>query len=62
MTVRSVPPKLVLCVIDAMAPEMLEQAVAAGVAPVLARMIDRGRYVPSCAAAFPGSLPAKNAA
>src|SRR6202165_3422189 len=40
-----------------MAPEMLEQAVAAGAAPVLATMIDRGRYVASCAAAFPSVTP-----
>ena len=37
--VSSSPPKLVLCVIDAMAPAMLERAVAAGAAPVLARLI-----------------------
>jgi predicted AlkP superfamily pyrophosphatase or phosphodiesterase len=51
------PPKLVLCVIDAMAPAMLEQAVAAGVAPVLQTLIDRGRYVPDCVAAFPSVTP-----
>jgi predicted AlkP superfamily pyrophosphatase or phosphodiesterase len=46
-----------LCVIDAMAPAMLERAVAAGTAPVLARMIERGRYVPDCVAAFPSVTP-----
>ncbi len=51
------PPKLVLCVIDAMAPRMLERAVAAGVAPVLATLIERGRYVPDCVAAFPSVTP-----
>ncbi|HWG07813.1 MAG TPA: alkaline phosphatase family protein [Solirubrobacteraceae bacterium] len=51
------PPKLVLCVIDAMAPEMLERAVAAGVAPVLKTLIERGRYVPDCVAAFPSVTP-----
>ncbi|HTZ87969.1 MAG TPA: alkaline phosphatase family protein [Solirubrobacteraceae bacterium] len=51
------PPKLVLCVIDAMAPEMLQRAVAAGVAPVLATLIERGRYVPDCVAAFPSVTP-----
>jgi Type I phosphodiesterase / nucleotide pyrophosphatase len=51
------PPKLVLCVIDAMAPEMLERAVAAGAAPVLAQLIERGRYVPDCVAAFPSVTP-----
>jgi hypothetical protein len=53
----STPPKLVLCVIDAMAPAMLEQAVAAGVAPVLQTLIERGRYVPDCVAAFPSVTP-----
>lgn len=53
----SLPPKLVLCVIDAMAPAMLEQAVAAGVAPVLQTLIERGRYVPDCVAAFPSVTP-----
>src|SRR6478609_12098546 len=51
------PPKLVLCVIDAMAPEMLERAVAAGVAPVLQTLIERGRYIPDCVAAFPSVTP-----
>jgi Type I phosphodiesterase / nucleotide pyrophosphatase len=51
------PPKLVLCVIDAMAPEMLERTVAAGAAPVLAQLIERGRYVPDCVAAFPSVTP-----
>jgi len=53
----STPPKLVLCVIDAMAPEMLERAVAAGAAPVLGQLIERGRYVPDCVAAFPSVTP-----
>jgi Type I phosphodiesterase / nucleotide pyrophosphatase len=51
------PPKLVLCVIDAMAPEMLERAVAAGVVPVLQTLIERGRYVRDCVAAFPSVTP-----
>jgi hypothetical protein len=51
------PPKLVLCVIDAMAPEMLERAVSSGAAPVLERLIERGRYVPACVAAFPSVTP-----
>jgi Type I phosphodiesterase / nucleotide pyrophosphatase len=51
------PPKLVLCVIDAMAPAALERAVAAGEAPVLATLIERGRYVPDCVAAFPSVTP-----
>jgi len=55
--VSSTPPKLVLCVIDAMAPEMLERAVAAGAAPVLEELMRRGRYVPGCVAAFPSVTP-----
>jgi hypothetical protein len=51
------PPKLVLCVIDAMAPEMLERAIAAGAAPVLETLIERGVYVPDCVAAFPSVTP-----
>jgi Type I phosphodiesterase / nucleotide pyrophosphatase len=51
------PPKLVLCVIDAMAPEMMERAIAAGGAPVLARLVEDGLYVPDCVAAFPSVTP-----
>jgi Type I phosphodiesterase / nucleotide pyrophosphatase len=51
------PKKLVLCVIDAMAPAMLERAVAEGVAPMLATLIERGRYIPDCVAAFPSVTP-----
>ncbi len=53
----SAPPKLVLCVIDAMAPAMLERAVASGAAPVLETLMQRGRYVPDCVAAFPSVTP-----
>jgi hypothetical protein len=49
--------KLVLCVIDAMAPAMLERAVAEGAAPVLGELMRRGLYVPDCAAAFPSVTP-----
>jgi hypothetical protein len=51
------PAKLVLCVIDAMAPAMLERVVASGAAPVLETLIERGRYVPDCVAAFPSVTP-----
>jgi hypothetical protein len=51
------PPKLVLCVIDAMAPAMLERAVASGAAPVLGELMRRGHYVRNCAAAFPSVTP-----
>jgi predicted AlkP superfamily pyrophosphatase or phosphodiesterase len=53
----SEPQKLVLCVIDAMAPAMLERAVAEGVAPMLETLIERGRYIPDCVAAFPSVTP-----
>ena len=48
------PPKLVLCVIDAMAPEMLERAIAAGTAPVLERLV---RAAATCPTASPRSRP-----
>ena len=51
------PPKLVLCVIDAMAPHMLERTIAAGAAPVLERVMQRGSYIPDCVAAFPSVTP-----
>jgi Type I phosphodiesterase / nucleotide pyrophosphatase len=51
------PPKLVLCVIDAMAPAALERAVAEGAAPVLGELMRRGHYVPDCVAAFPSVTP-----
>ena len=51
------PAKLVLCVIDAMAPEMLERTIAAGTAPVLERLVRDGTYVPDCVAAFPSVTP-----
>jgi hypothetical protein len=49
--------KLVLCVIDAMAPAMLERVVAAGEAPVLGALMERGLYAPECVAAFPSVTP-----
>jgi hypothetical protein len=55
--VSSSPPKLVLCVIDAMAPAMLERAIETGAAPVLERLVGGGRYVPDCVAAFPSVTP-----
>jgi hypothetical protein len=51
------PGKLVLCVIDAMAPAMLERAIEAGAAPVLERLMADGLYVPDCVAAFPSVTP-----
>lgn len=50
-------PKLVLCVIDAMAPDMLERTVRQGDAPALASVMRRGVFVPDCVAAFPSVTP-----
>ncbi len=51
------PPKLVLCVIDAMAPASLERAIAEGALPTLAALVERGRYLSECVAAFPSVTP-----
>jgi len=49
--------KLVLAVIDAMKPTMLERAVASGGAPALALLMERGQHVADCVAAFPSVTP-----
>jgi hypothetical protein len=49
--------KLVLVVIDAMKPEMLDRAIAAGRAPALARIAQDGVYVNDVVAAFPSVTP-----
>jgi type I phosphodiesterase/nucleotide pyrophosphatase len=49
--------KLVLAVIDAMKPAMLERAVASGKAPTLQMLIERGQHVDDCVAAFPSVTP-----
>jgi predicted AlkP superfamily pyrophosphatase or phosphodiesterase len=54
---RVTPPKLVLCVIDAMAPTMLERAIASGGAPTLRALVKRGQYISDCVAAFPSVTP-----
>jgi hypothetical protein len=51
------PTKLVLVVIDALKPSMLERAIAAGRAPALARIHAEGVYVGDCVAAFPSVTP-----
>ena len=53
----SEPKKLVLVVVDAMKPAMLERAIAAGRAPALARIRQAGVYVGDCVAAFPSVTP-----
>jgi predicted AlkP superfamily pyrophosphatase or phosphodiesterase len=49
--------KLVLVVIDALKPAMLERAIATGRAPALARIRQEGVYVDDCVAAFPSVTP-----
>ena len=49
--------KLVLAVVDAMKPAMLERVVASGRAPALELLIERGEHVDDCVAAFPSVTP-----
>jgi Type I phosphodiesterase / nucleotide pyrophosphatase len=49
--------KLVLVVIDAMKPAMLERAVASGRAPILKLLLEEGQHVDDCVAAFPSVTP-----
>ena len=49
--------KLVLAVIDALKPEMLDRAIEHGRAPVLAKLIERGTYVRDCVSTFPSVTP-----
>jgi predicted AlkP superfamily pyrophosphatase or phosphodiesterase len=49
--------KLVLIVIDALKPAMLERAIATGRAPALAKIREQGVYVDDCVAAFPSVTP-----
>ena len=51
------PKKLVLVVIDALKPAMLERAMALGRAPALEQIRERGTYVADCVAAFPSVTP-----
>ena len=54
---RPSPKKVVLAVVDAMKPEALERAVAAGRAPTLAGLMERGLWVGDCISAFPSLTP-----
>src|ERR1700729_277718 len=51
------PRKLVPVVVDAMKQSMLERAIAAGRAPAMALVRERGVYVDDCVAAFPSVTP-----
>jgi predicted AlkP superfamily pyrophosphatase or phosphodiesterase len=49
--------KLVLVVIDALKPAMLDRAIASGRAPALQRIAEEGVYVDECVAPFPSVTP-----
>jgi predicted AlkP superfamily pyrophosphatase or phosphodiesterase len=49
--------KLVLVIIDALKPSMLERAIDSGRAPALQRIREEGVYVDDCVAAFPSVTP-----
>jgi hypothetical protein len=53
--------KLVLIVVDALKPAMLELAVEEGKSPVLAEILRRGTYFPECVSVFPSVTPAASA-
>ena len=53
----SVDKKLVLAVVDAMKPAMLERAISTGKAPAMKALMERGHYRPDCVAAFPSVTP-----
>jgi Type I phosphodiesterase / nucleotide pyrophosphatase len=57
-----VPKKLILAVIDALKPEMLDQAVAEGAAPALAALVERGTCIRDCVSTFPSVTPVASAA
>ena len=50
-------PKLVLCVVDSLRTDKLEQAVADGTAPILAKLMDRGTLIRECVSSFPSVTP-----
>ena len=51
------PKRVVLVVVDAMKPAMLERAVSTGRAPAMGALMERGVYVPECIATFPSVTP-----
>ncbi len=50
--------KLILVMVDALKPAMLERAVAEGRAPAFAEILRRGTYFPDCVSVFPSVTPA----
>jgi hypothetical protein len=53
--------KLVLVVVDALKPAMLERAVEEDEAPLFAEILRRGTYIPDCVSVFPSVTPAASA-
>ncbi len=49
--------KLVLVYVDSLRTDMLERAVAAGRAPTLAALLERGELVRDCVSSFPSVTP-----
>ena len=49
--------KLVLVVVDSLRTDMLERTVAAGAAPTLAKLLERGDLVGDCVSSFPSVTP-----
>jgi hypothetical protein len=49
--------KLVLCVVDSLRTEMLEQACAEGLAPTFAALSERGVLIGDCVSSFPSVTP-----
>ena len=50
-------PKLVLCVVDSLRTDKLEQATRAGDAPTFAALLERGTLIPDCVSSFPSVTP-----
>ncbi|MBA2240145.1 MAG: alkaline phosphatase family protein [Solirubrobacterales bacterium] len=49
--------KLVLCVVDSLREDMLSETVAAGRAPLLGELIERGMLISDCVSSFPSVTP-----
>ncbi len=53
----AVPKKLILAVVDGLGPELLDQAIAEGVAPTIDWLAGEGRRTNSCVSTFPSLTP-----
>jgi len=51
------PPKVILAVVDAMKPAMLERAISTGRAPAMQLLMERGHYRDDCVASYPSVTP-----